>query len=293
MSISNLSGVIVPLVTPFTPSGELDQRSFDRLADSLIEAGVDGLVVAATTGESPTLTWSEVEGLTTRLLAQVGGKIPILVGTGGANTAESVERTQRARALGADGALVVVPYYNRPAPAGVVAHYRAIAAVGLPIVAYNIPYRTGLNLDRETLLAILDVPEVVGLKESSGGIANTVALAGRPDRSLLCGDDALFLASLAHGAAGGILAAANLLPREFLAIQRAANADRFSEARRLFAQLAPLLELLYAEPNPSPLKWALEQRGLIASAAVRLPLAPISDRLAALLGAALDARSAL
>jgi 4-hydroxy-tetrahydrodipicolinate synthase len=287
MNSSNLCGVIVPLVTPFTAAGELDLRSWDRLTDSLIDAGVDGLVVGATTGESPTLKWPEVELLSTRLLSRAGQQIAILVGTGSASTAESIERTRRARALGAAGALVVVPYYSRPAPAGVLAHYRAIAGVGLPVVAYNIPYRTGLHLDRDTLGAILDIPGVAGIKESSGGIANTAALAGRSGTSWLCGDDALLLASLVHGAQGGILAAANLCPRELIAVYRAAQADRFAEARRLFLAISPLLELLYAEPNPSPLKWALQRRGLIDSATVRLPLAPISDVLAQRLGAAL------
>lgn len=279
MNISNPTGVIVPLVTPFTPAGDVDQLSLDRLVDWLVVAGVHGLVVNATTGESPTLEWAEVERITARLLSRVGGVCPILIGTGSANTAESVEKTRRARALGAAGALVVVPYYSRPAPAGVVAHYRAIAEIGLPVVAYNIPYRTGLNLDRDTLGAILNLPGVVGIKESSGGIANTAALAGRSGKSMLCGDDALFVASLAHGAAGGILATANLFPRELLAVHEAARADRFTEARRIFGEILPLIELLYAEPNPSPLKWALQQRGLIDSAAVRLPLVPISDGL--------------
>jgi 4-hydroxy-tetrahydrodipicolinate synthase len=277
---SNLHGVIVPLVTPFTAAGELDEPSFDRLVESLLGAGVHGLALNGTSGESPTLGWSEVERLTARLVSLVGGALPVLLGTGSANTAETVERTRRARALGAAGALVVVPYYSRPAPAGVLAHFRAVAAVGLPVVAYHIPYRTSLELGRETLHAILDLPGVVGIKECSGGLANTIALVRRAQGSVLCGEDLLFLAALAHGAPGGIAAAANLLAREFVAVYQAARADRFAEARRLFAAITPIIELLFAEPNPSPLKWALARRGVIASAAVRLPLTPISSGLA-------------
>jgi 4-hydroxy-tetrahydrodipicolinate synthase len=205
---------------------------------------------------------------------------PVIIGCGTSDTAESVERTARARELGASHALIVVPYYSRPAPAGVLAHFAAIARVGLPLIAYNIPYRTGLALDQPTLKAILDVPGVAGIKESSGGLANTAALVRRGDRSILCGEDALFLAALATGADGGILASGNLCGRALVETYDAARAGRLDRARRAFDRVLPLIELLFAEPNPGPLKWALKRHGRIASDVVRLPLVGISQALA-------------
>jgi 4-hydroxy-tetrahydrodipicolinate synthase len=274
---SDLHGVIVPLVTPFTADGAVDEPSFLALADWIVSQGVHGLVLNGTTGESPTVRWTEVERLVTRLRATVAGRVPILVGTGTYDTAESVERTERARALGADGAFAVVPYYSRPAPAGVVEHFRRIAAVGLPTVAYHIPYRTGLTLDLPTLRALLALPGVIGMKESSGSVANIRALAG--SGALLCGEDALYLEALEAGARGGIVAAANLVPRAFVDAHRAFIGGRPLAARAAFGRIRPLVDALFAEPNPAPLKWALAREGRIASPALRLPCVPISEPL--------------
>jgi 4-hydroxy-tetrahydrodipicolinate synthase len=286
LAADDLRGVIVPLITPFTDDGELDERSFVELVAWLLDEGVHGFVLNGTTGESPTVRWPEVERLLGRLTAVVRGRVPVLVGTGTYDTAESVERTERALALGAHAAFAVVPYYSRPAPTGVIEHYRRIAAVGLPVVAYNIPYRTGLALDLPTLRAILAIPGIVGLKESTGGLANTAALGtGAP--AILCGEDALFLPALTVGARGGILAAANLLPRAFVDVYRAWQAGHAQAARALFAALRPVIEGLFAEPNPAPLKQALARGGRIASARLRLPMVPIGEPAAASLAAAL------
>jgi 4-hydroxy-tetrahydrodipicolinate synthase len=289
---SHLEGVFVPLVTPFTETGALDEPSLLALARWLLAEGVHGFVLAGTTGESPTLRWSEVERLLPALLSCVAGRVPVLVGTGTNATAESVERTARARDLGADGAFAVCPYYNRPSPAGVLAHYRAIAAVGLPTVAYHIPYRTGLTLDRAVLQEILAIPGIVGLKESSGGVELTAALAAPDGPAILCGEDHLFDAALAAGARGGILASANLLPRSFVEIHDLHRAGERRRAQAAAARTRPLVELLFAEPNPAPLKWALARQGRIAGATLRLPMAPISDRLAGALAAALPPTAA-
>jgi 4-hydroxy-tetrahydrodipicolinate synthase len=277
---AELRGVIVPLVTPFLDDGAVDEASLVSLTEDLLSAGVHGLVLAGTTGESPTLRWPEVEQLLMRLTAVVRGRVPILVGTGTNDTAESVDRTARARTLGADAAFAVCPYYNRPSTAGVLAHYRAIAAVGLPTVAYHIPYRTGLLLDRPTLLSLLAIPGVVGLKESSGGLENTAALVRADGPAILCGEDALFLDALELGAQGGVLAAANLLPEDFVEVYDAFSNGQHERARTAFARIRQLVELLFAEPNPAPLKWALHRQGRIRSPGLRLPMAPIGSDLA-------------
>lgn len=281
----DLHGVIAALVTPFQPDGELDLPSFDALVDHVLAGGATGLALAGTTGESPTVSWDEVECLLERLVGRARGCVPILVGTGTADTRESCRRTERARALGADAALIVTPYYSRPSPAGVRAHFAAIAEVGVPLVGYHIPYRTGLSLGVEDLLSILELPGVIGLKESSGGVAMTLALHGRTDRALLCGEDALLLPALAAGASGGLLASANLAPAELVAVVTAFRNGRWEEAQQRAQRLASLIELLYREPNPCPLKAALHARGIIASPRLRLPLVPVSPALQAALAA--------
>jgi 4-hydroxy-tetrahydrodipicolinate synthase len=289
LSGRDLRGVIVPIVTPFAPNGGVDEASFTTLLEGLLAAGVHGVVIGGTTGESPTLRWPEVERLIACARAVVRGQLPLLVGTGTYDTAESVERTERARVLGADAAFVVTPYYNRPAPAGVLEHFRRICTVGLPVVAYHIPYRTGLTLDLPTLRALLALQGVVALKESSGGLHNVAPLAG--ESAILCGEDALFLPALEAGAAGGILAAANLLPQPFVELHAAFRAGRPLAARTLAARLRPLVEALFAEPNPAPLKHALALEARIASSALRLPMVPPSPALGERLARLLRARA--
>jgi 4-hydroxy-tetrahydrodipicolinate synthase len=285
LSARDLRGVFVPLVTPFSRDGRIDEPSFRELCAWLLAEGVHGFVLNGTTGESPTVRWPEVERLLGALREVVRGQAPVLVGTGTYDTAESVERTERAAALGADGALAVVPYYSRPAPAGVIEHFRRIAAVGLPTVAYNIPYRTGLALDLATLRAVLALPGIIGMKESSGALDNIRGLAPAGGPALLCGEDALFLDALEAGAAGGMLAAANVVPRALVEVHAAFTQGRPLAARAGFARVRPLVAALFAEPNPSPVKAALAQRGRIAGATLRLPLVPISAALAERLAA--------
>jgi 4-hydroxy-tetrahydrodipicolinate synthase len=292
LTAGQLRGVIVPLVTPFTSAGHVDEPALIQLAQGLIAAGVHGLVLAGTTGESPTVRWPEIEAVLPGLIAAIDGRVPLLVGTGTNDTAESVERTRRAKELGADAAFAVTPYYSRPGPAGVLAHYRAIAEVGLPVVAYHIPYRTGLTLDMATLAALLAIPGIVGLKDSSGSVANLAQLAARTRHfgpALLCGEDALFLDALTAGAHGGIVASANLLPRVFVEVYAAFQANDGSAAAK-FAPARPVVELLFAEPSPAPLKWALHYNGRLPTPHLRLPLTPVSDALAARLVNALAPR---
>ncbi|GAA3402296.1 4-hydroxy-tetrahydrodipicolinate synthase [Paenibacillus hodogayensis] len=281
MLAERLKGVIVPVVAPFTAEGKMDTESFRRLVSKLLARKAHGLIINGTTGESPTVGAEEAERLVEIALELRGNEdgTPILVGTGSNDTAEAVRLTKRAKALGADGALVVTPYYNRPSVQGVLEHYRRVADVGLPVVAYHIPYRTGLELGPDALAAILEIEGVVGIKESSGGIRNFIELGGRTDKALLCGDDLYFLAALCCGASGAMMASANVATERFVGVYDLFADGRLPEARAAFNELVPLVRLLFAEPNPAPIKWLLAQTGLLASDAVRLPITPISPEL--------------
>jgi len=281
MLATRLKGVIVPVIAPFTDGGKLDTDSFRRMTHRLLDRRVNGLVINGTTGESPTVRWEEVSRMTEIALEARGRErdVPILVGTGSNDTAQAVRLTRRSRSLGADGALVVTPYYNRPSVQGVLEHYRRVAEVGLPIVAYHIPYRTGVELNPDELAALLDIDGVVGIKESTGGIRNFIELGGRTDKALLCGDDLYFFAALCCGASGGMLASANVAAGRFVGVYDSLAGGRFEEAKASFAELVPLIRLLFAEPNPAPLKWLLAQTGQISSEEMRLPMTPISEGL--------------
>lgn len=273
-------GVIVPVIAPFTPDGKLDLQSFRTVVQSLLDQGVHGLVVGGTTGECPTVRWEEVRRMTEVALELRGDrKITVIVGTGSNDTSEAVRLTKKARSIGAGGALVVTPYYNRPSAAGVLEHYKRVADTGLPIVAYHIPYRTGLTLTPEELSAVLDIEGIVGIKESSGGIRNFIELGGRTDKALLCGDDLYFYAALTCGASGGMLASAHIGADRFVNVYESYAKRRMKDAKAAFDELVPLIKLLFAEPNPAPIKWMLMQIGRIRSDAVRLPITPITSEL--------------
>lgn len=280
MLAQRLKGIIVPVIAPFTADHKLDAESFGSVVRSLLDQGAHGLVIHGTTGECPTVSWAEASRMVDIALEiRASRSIPILVGTGSNDTREAVRLTKRARSLGADGALVVTPYYNRPSARGVLEHYRRVADVGLPIVAYHIPYRTGLELNPDELAAILEIGNVAGMKESSGGIRNFIELGGRTDKALLCGDDLYFFAALCSGASGGMLASANVRTNRFVKVYEAYASHRLTEAKETFDGLLPLIRLLFAEPNPAPLKWVLHQTGCIQSDAVRLPITPITEEL--------------
>lgn len=289
MTAGELKGIIVPAVTPFRPDGELDLDSFARYIGGLLSQDIQGVVVNGTTGESPTTAWEEVVQLA-RTARRIGGsRVPLLVGTGTNDTRATVRRTELAGELGADAALVVVPYYSRPTQEGIYEHYRRAAEVGVPIVAYDIPARTGVRLEPETAKAILALDGVIGLKDSSGGTALVRELSEPAGKPVLCGEDALFFDMLQAGAAGGILASANVRTEAFAGVWRLHAAGRAAEAGERFARLLPLVRLLFREPNPAPLKRLLARQGLIASDALRLPLLPVSAALAKVLERVWDA----
>jgi 4-hydroxy-tetrahydrodipicolinate synthase len=274
----DLSGLAVALATPFTATGEVDLSAFRKLVRHVAGGGADTLIPLGTTGEASTLLEAERDALITACLEESKGR-PVVVGTGSNATRQAAALTKRAQELGAAGALVVTPYYNKPNPDGLVAHYAAIAAAapGLPLIAYNVPGRTGLNVTPQVLARLWENPQVVAVKESSGSLPQIAEVARTlpPGKTLLCGDDNLALAAIAVGATGLVSVLGNVLPRETAMMIAAARRGNTLEALRLFQQLLPLMDALFLESNPIPLKAALKLLGL-GEEFLRLPLMPAS-----------------
>lgn len=275
-AILDVSGLAVALVTPFQADGSLDLPAFRRLVQHVVGGGADVLVALGTTGEASTILDEERDQVVAACLEEAKGK-PVLVGTGSASTAQAALWTRRARALGANGALVVTPYYNKPTQAGIAAHYAAIAqgAPGFPLVAYNVPGRTGVNLAPAGLARVWEVAEVVAIKESSGNLGQLAEVARTlpQGKQLLAGDDNLALASMAVGAVGLVSVLGNVVPRETKALVDAARAGDIARARRLQQRLLPLMDALFVEPNPIACKAALKLLGVCGDH-LRLPLTP-------------------
>jgi 4-hydroxy-tetrahydrodipicolinate synthase len=279
-----LRGAFTALVTPFTANGQLDEVAFRRLVRWQILAGIDGLVPCGTTGETPTLSELERERLiaaTVEIAAERASRtrVRVVAGTGSYDTAATIRATRRAAELGADAALVVAPYYNRPDGRMLEAHYRAIADEGdLPIVVYNVPSRTGTNVDADTFLRLAEHPRVVAVKEASGNLEQIARICrDRPrDVAVLAGDDAWTLPVLAMGGDGVVSVASNEIPGELVALCAAATAGDWDTARRLHERWLPLfLGNFRGGPNPVPAKAALVLMGLLDTDAVRGPLLPL------------------
>jgi 4-hydroxy-tetrahydrodipicolinate synthase len=270
------TGVGTALVTPFTSAGSLDEAAVRRLARRQVEAGVHFLVPCGTTGESPTLSAEEKRRVVELVVGEAGGRVPVLAGAGGYDTAEVIEQARVAHAAGAQGLLSVTPYYNKPTPEGLFQHYRAIAgATPLPIVVYNVPGRTGCNVDPATLVRLASLPTVVAVKEASGNMAqiSEVCHVVPPDFIVLAGDDAMTLPAMAVGARGVISVVSNEAPAEMAQLVEAAEGGDFAAARRVQARLFPLMLANFAESNPIPVKAAMARMGLLEEA-WRLPLVP-------------------
>jgi 4-hydroxy-tetrahydrodipicolinate synthase len=269
-----ITGVWIPLVTPFK-DGAVDLASYRRLIEHYIGKGVAGLFPLGTTGEAPTLDASEEEEIVATTVEAVGGRIPVFVGIGGNATAKVIKTIKRLGRFDFPGIVSVCPYYNRPTLAGMRAHFTAIAeATDRHILIYNIPYRTSVNLTNETLLQLAELPNVVGVKDSSGSIAQSLdLLATKPAGfSVLTGEDALFHPLMCSGADGGILASAHLATDRFIDIFRLITANDHSGARALWKPLQHFIPKLFQEANPMPIKHCLWRQGLIASPECRLPL---------------------
>jgi len=267
-------GLTVAMVTPFR-GGQLDEPATERLVDFLVASAVDGIVVAGSTGEGATLTAPERRRLYDLVKQTAGGRCALIAGTGTNDTAVSIERTREAEQAGYDGAMLVVPYYNKPTPAGQIAHFKTVAdATRLPIVLYNVPGRTGSNMLPETVAKLAEHPRIVAVKEASGSLDQISAIRCLTDLTILSGDDSLTLPMLAIGAKGIISVVGNAAPREFREMLVHFEAGRLGEAEAAHRRLFPLMRGLFLESNPGPVKFLLASWGMIENE-LRLPLVPV------------------
>lgn len=277
-STFSFRGVATALVTPMLPNGDVDTEALRRLVEFQISNGVNGLVPCGTTGESATLSHPEHHHVMDIVAEQANGRVPIIVGAGSNSTREAISLTQHARAIGANAALSVAPYYNKPTQQGFFEHYKAISeAVDIPVFVYNVPGRTGSNINAETTLRLAELPGIAGIKEASGNIPQVMEiLRHRPTNFVvLSGDDALTLPMMSLGADGVISVVANEVPTEFSRMVQFCLAGDFVKARVIHERLLDLMNLNFIESNPIPAKSALSMMGMI-NEVYRLPLTPMS-----------------
>jgi len=281
MTHTMFTGAYTALVTPFTKDGKVDELRLRELVENQIRGGIDGLVPCGTTGESPTLSHEEHNHVIELVVRLVAGRCKVIAGTGSNSTDEAIFMTQHAAKVGADATLQVAPYYNKPSQLGLYAHFRTIAEQGgLPVIIYNIPGRTGVDVSNETLAKLRrDVPDkIVGLKESTGNVDRVSQIRTLVDReyAILSGDDSLTLPMMSVGAVGVISVAANVMPREVTDMVHAALKGDYERAGRIHAKLFPLFKDLFVETNPVPVKAALAMMSQVEET-YRLPLVPMSD----------------
>jgi 4-hydroxy-tetrahydrodipicolinate synthase len=287
---SALRGSLVAIVTPMHEDGELDMERFRGLIEFHITQGTDGIVVAGTTGESPTVDFDEHNFLIRSAVQYAAGRVPVIAGTGANSTREAVELAIYAKDAGADASLSVVPYYNKPTQEGLYRHFRAIAeAVDIPQILYNVPGRTVADISNETVLRLAEIPNIVGIKDATGDIGRGFdLLCGIPENfSVYSGDDASALALLLLGAHGVISVTANVAPKVMHEMCLSVFAGDLVAARAANKKLLRLHIDLFVEANPIPVKWAVAQMGLIGPG-LRLPLTPLSDRYHALVRDAMN-----
>lgn len=301
--MSDFSGIWIPLITPFA-DGAVDHAALRALVRRYADAGVAGLVALGTTGEPATLDAAEQDEVLATILDAARGAptpssaqpaqpaqpaLPVMVGVSGNDTASMLERIGQLNALPIAGVLIAAPYYIRPSQEGIVAHFMALAdASDKPIVLYDIPYRTGVRLELDTLLTLAAHPRIRAIKDCSGSLDTTLALIRDGRLQVLAGEDLALFGSVCMGGSGAIAASAHLHPERFVALYRALSEGRLAEARRIFHALAPLIEAAFAEPNPAPVKAVLAAQGLIRDE-LRLPMTRASAALAARLAALDDA----
>jgi len=282
--MTKFRGAFTALVTPMKNSGEVDYEGFRRLIEFQITEGIDGIIPLGTTGETPTLDENEEDVLIEIAVKEAKGKVPVIIGAGSNSTRHMVLYVERAKKMGADAALVVTPYYNKPNDDGLIRHFQAAVGVGIPVIVYNIASRTGRNIPTPLMEKISRIPGIVGVKEASGDInqmGDVIAEVAAPrkaeggDFSVLSGDDAFTLPLAALGGDGVVSVISNLLPAKVKALTMAALEGRFDEARKLHYELLPFVKAAFVETNPVPIKQALAWAGLPAGP-VRLPLGRLS-----------------
>ena len=276
MPSRSFAGAGVALVTPFTRSGDLDEAALRRLVRRQIDGGIDVLVPCGTTGENPTLTLAERLRIVEILVDEAKGRVPILAGAGGYDTKEVIHLAGEMKKAGAQGILSVTPYYNKPSQEGLYQHFRAIAAeTNLPIVLYNVPGRTSVNVEVATLVRLAAIPNIVGVKEASGNMTQMceVCRAVPSDFIVLSGDDALTLPLMAVGGRGIISVASNEIPAEMAQMVEAAERGDFAAARAIHARILALMQINFVEANPMPVKAAMASMGLLEEV-YRLPMVP-------------------
>ena len=271
-------GSIVAMVTPFR-DGAVDQAKIREQVEFHVQHGTDAIVPCGTTGESPTLSHEEHREVVEATIRAAAGRVPVIAGTGSNSTAEAIALTRHAKEAGADGVLIVNPYYNKPTQAGLLAHFRAIAdAVEIPIIMYNIPGRTGVNMLPETVAELAEHPNIVGIKEATGNVEQMTQdiVLCRGKLCFLSGDDTLTLPLMAVGGAGVISVVANIVPADVVAMTHAALSGDWKRAQELHLRLFPLCQAMFYETNPIPVKTAMKLLGL-GNGELRLPMTPMGE----------------
>ena len=289
--MSIFRGAFTALITPMKADGSVDFEGFRKNVKHQLQEGIDGLVPLGTTAETPTLDekpGSEEDQLIQIVFEEVrafeketGKKIPVILGAGSNNTKDAVAYCERAKAAGADAALVVTPYYNKPSKEGIYQHFAAVSKVGIPIIVYNIAGRTGLNIPTDLLARIAELPNIAGVKEASGSVAQMMEVIGqikskKPDFSVMSGDDGLTLPLIACGGDGIISVASNMIPALMHELAQSALDGDFKKAREIHYRLAPFFKAEFCDGNPSSIKYAMNVKGM-AAGGLRLPLVEVND----------------
>lgn len=275
-----IQGSMVALITPMNAVNSLDWDGLHKLVDWHLEQGTHAIVAMGTTGESATLSVEEHLAVVKKVVDQVNGRVPVIAGTGANSTSEAVELTQAAKAAGVDACLLVTPYYNKPTQEGLFLHHEFIAnAVAIPQILYNVPGRTGVDMKNETALRIASVPNIIGIKDATGDLARGKALIEQAPASfaVFSGDDATAVELILMGGKGDISVTANVVPDQISRMCELALAGNSGEARAINQRLMALHDAMFVESNPIPVKWAVEQLGLIQSG-IRLPLTRLSTQ---------------
>ena len=287
---NSLAGVYTALVTPFDENGGLDMQAYTTLIAMQLDGGVAGLVVVGTTGESATLSDSERDRLIEATVAQADGKIPVVVGTGSYNTETAVRQTKRAQELGADGCLVVTPYYNKPTQLGLLEYFKTVAAAtSLPIILYSIPGRCGVEIAIDTAAELSNIENIIAIKEAGDSVARVteLRLACNDDFTIHCGDDGLALPFLSTGSTGATSVVSNVFPELMVSLIQKWQEGNNAKALELHDQLTVIANAMFVESSPVPVKAALQMKGVM-KAKVRAPLVQLSKESEAIVKSAVD-----